>query len=63
MPSADARYAVPSHILRILRCPRTGSELKQEGEELVSLTDPGTRYPIEGGVPRLLVEADARSGS
>lgn len=63
MPSADAPYAVPSHILHILRCPRTGSELKQEGEELVSLTDAEARYPIEGGVPRLLVEDAASSGS
>lgn len=41
-------------VLQILRCPVTGSPLRQEGEELVAINDEQYRYPIESGVPRLL---------
>lgn len=43
-----------SAVLQILRCPATGSPLRQEGDELVALSDENHRYPIESGVPRLL---------
>lgn len=43
-------------VLQILRCPVTGSPLRQEGEELIAVSDEQYRYPIESGVPRLLKE-------
>ncbi|MEK7591042.1 MAG: methyltransferase domain-containing protein [Patescibacteria group bacterium] len=39
-------------ILPLLRCPQSKSHLKREGPDLVSET--GIRYPIIGGIPRLL---------
>ncbi|WP_347110340.1 Trm112 family protein [Paenarthrobacter sp. S56] len=49
---------VSPELLSILRCPVTGSQLVQEGEELVS-TEAGAdgekvRYGIEDGIPLLL---------
>jgi uncharacterized protein YbaR (Trm112 family) len=45
-------------LLSVLRCPVTGSQLVQEGEELVSTAagDSGVklRYPIQDGIPLLL---------
>lgn len=40
-------------LLDILRCPVTGSRLRQEGDELVSEAG-GWRYPIRNGVAVLL---------
>ncbi|WP_022872291.1 Trm112 family protein [Nesterenkonia alba] len=48
--------AVDPAILTILRCPTTGSPLRQEGDDLVATEDPALRYPIDRGVPRLLPE-------
>ncbi|WP_166429930.1 Trm112 family protein [Nesterenkonia sphaerica] len=41
-------------IVQLLRCPVTGSPLRQEGQELVAVNDPRIRYPIDQGVPILL---------
>ena len=45
-------------LLSVLRCPVTGSQLVQEGEELVSTAagESGVklRYPIQDGIPLLL---------
>jgi hypothetical protein len=45
-------------LLSVLRCPVTGSQLVQEGEELVATAagDSGVklRYPIQDGIPLLL---------
>ncbi|WP_202912048.1 Trm112 family protein [Nesterenkonia muleiensis] len=49
-----ATPALDPAVLRILRCPVTGSPLRQDGEELIAINDETRRYPIESGVPRLL---------
>ncbi|MET1021726.1 MAG: Trm112 family protein [Arthrobacter sp.] len=45
-------------LLSVLRCPVTGSELVQDGEELVATAagpaGDNLRYPIEDGIPLLL---------
>lgn len=51
MPSASP---IDPSIVQILRCPSTGSRLRQEGEELVAVGDDTRRYPIDQGVPTLL---------
>lgn len=49
---------ISPELLSVLRCPVTGSELVQDGEELVAVTpDAGgrtLRYTIEDGIPLLL---------
>ncbi|WP_166432886.1 hypothetical protein [Nesterenkonia salmonea] len=51
MPSTPS---IESSIVQILRCPATGSRLRQEGDELVAVSDESRRYPIDKGVPTLL---------
>lgn len=45
-------------LLKVLRCPVTGSALVQDGEELVATAADGSgatpRYRIEDGIPLLL---------
>ncbi|GAA1145378.1 hypothetical protein [Nesterenkonia lutea] len=41
-------------LLKILRCPVSGSSLRQDGDHLVSTSDETLRYAIERGVPKLL---------
>ncbi|MDO8648428.1 MAG: methyltransferase domain-containing protein [Candidatus Peregrinibacteria bacterium] len=41
------------NLLSFLRCPETKTPLHEEGGELIS--ENGNRYPITGGIPRLLV--------
>ena len=60
-PSRAAQNRAPERnvpltddILQILRCPVTGSPLRQEGDELIATEDPQRRYRIEDGVPHLL---------
>ncbi|MCT1607996.1 hypothetical protein M3B43_11860 [Nesterenkonia massiliensis] len=60
-PSRAAQKRAPERnapltddILQILRCPVTGSPLRQEGDELIATEDPQRRYRIEDGVPHLL---------
>lgn len=50
----DNRQVIGEELLSILVCPLTRSELKQEGDELVSDVG-GLRYPIRQGIPILLV--------
>lgn len=45
---------LPEELLAILRCPATGSPLRQDGDVLVAVQDETRRYPIEHGVPKLL---------
>lgn len=56
MPTVSDRSepVLPAGVLRILRCPTTGRPLTQRGDELVVTGDETIRYPITGGVPRLL---------
>ena len=54
---------ISPQLLSVLRCPVTGSPLKQEGDELLS-TVPGAEgvpvhYPITNGIPVLLRAADS----
>ncbi|EXF24211.1 hypothetical protein BG28_08155 [Nesterenkonia sp. AN1] len=46
--------ALSENLLKILRCPVSGSTLRQDGDQLISTLDPNLRYPIERGVPKLL---------
>lgn len=42
-------------MLEFVRCPLTGSKLRQEGEVLVAEVG-GLRYPIREGIPVMLME-------
>ncbi|MBE1515720.1 hypothetical protein [Nesterenkonia halotolerans] len=46
--------ALSADLLKILRCPVSGSPLRQEGDQLISTSDETLRYAIERGVPTLL---------
>lgn len=50
-------------LLKILRCPHTGSALERRGDELVSTRtdDAGERvsYPVSDGIPVLLPPAES----
>jgi len=47
-----------AELIEILRCPLTRSKLRQEGDWLVAEQPDGAglRYPIEDGIPILLIE-------
>lgn len=45
-----------TNLIELLRCPRTGQALHQEGARLVS-EDGLLSYPVEDGIPVLLPEA------
>lgn len=49
-----AAVALSADLLKILRCPVSGSTLRQDGDHLVAEGDPSLRYAIERGVPKLL---------
>lgn len=49
------RGMTAEEMIGLLACPVTGSGLRREGEELVSLRG-GFRYPIRDGIPVLLRE-------
>lgn len=49
--------ALEPEVLDLLRCPVTGSRLRQEGDVLIAVDDPALRYPVDQGVPRLLADA------
>ena len=58
-PSPTARpsraaVALSADLLAILRCPVTGSPLRQDGDQLIATRDETQRYAIERGVPKLL---------
>ena len=44
---------VPADLLQILRCPITGSRLRQDGEWLVAETG-GMAFPVRDGFPVML---------
>ncbi|GAA4916115.1 Trm112 family protein [Nesterenkonia rhizosphaerae] len=52
--ASERNAPLTDDILQILRCPVTGSPLRQEGDELIATEDPQRRYRIEDGVPHLL---------
>ena len=54
MTSASHNQIDPK-LLEILRCPLTRSELRQEGEFLVSQIG-GLMYPVREGIPVMLAE-------
>lgn len=57
-PKTVARKTpMKQELLRLLRCPRTLTELVHDGERLVN-TDPSTRlaYPIRQNIPVLVPE-------
>lgn len=47
---------IPANVLKILRCPRSGSPLRYENKHLV--TEEGSVYPIDDGVIDFVVDAD-----
>ena len=49
---------ISPELLAILVCPVDKQDLRLEGERLVC-TDCGRVYPIEDGIPNMLVEDDA----
>lgn len=49
-----AAVALSEKLLEILRCPVSGSTLRQDGDQLIATSDPSLRYTIERGVPKLL---------
>lgn len=53
--SKTTPHTVDPELLSILVCPLTRSPLTQEGDELVGAVG-GLRYPIEEGIPILLVD-------
>ena len=48
-----ATNTVPTDLLNILRCPITGSRLRQDGEFLVAETG-GMAFPVRDGFPVML---------
>jgi uncharacterized protein YbaR (Trm112 family) len=46
---------IDAEVLNVFRCPLTRSRLAQEGNELVAEVG-GLRYPINDGIPILLIE-------
>ena len=47
--------ALPADLLAILVCPIDKAPVRQEGDALVC-TRCGRRYPIEDGIPNMVVE-------
>jgi uncharacterized protein len=45
---------IDPQFLSMLRCPLTGSTLREEGDFLVA--ESGLRYPIRDGIPVMLIE-------
>lgn len=57
--SHEAKLA--ADVLTMLRCPVTGSPLRQENDELVA-EQGGRRYPIRDGIAILLPDAGRAVG-
>src|SRR5204863_4784805 len=61
----EAHGALPAHLkirqshADLLRCPACGGTLAVEGDSLVCEGKCGARYPIVGGVPLLINEANS----
>lgn len=49
---------IDPELLKVLRCPLTLSELRQEGDWLVA-QEGGLRYPVRDGIPVMLMEEAA----
>jgi uncharacterized protein YbaR (Trm112 family) len=52
---ASAFPAIDEDLLRILVCPIDHASLRMDGADLVC-TRCGRRYPVEDGIPNMLVE-------
>lgn len=46
---------ISTELLNVLRCPIGKAELKQENDFLIC-TNCGAKYPIEDGIPILLID-------
>ncbi len=46
---------LPAQLIDLLVCPVDKQDLRLEGQELIC-TSCGRRYPIEDGIPNMLVE-------
>ncbi|MGH2562003.1 MAG: Trm112 family protein [Thermomicrobiales bacterium] len=55
--TGDATMEVGAELLDLLACPLDYAAVRLEGSELICTTC-GRRYPIENGIPNMLVEAD-----
>ena len=55
--ASSAPDALPADLLEILVCPIDKSPVRQEGDALVC-SRCGRRYPIEDGIPNMVVADD-----
>jgi uncharacterized protein YbaR (Trm112 family) len=58
VPTSNER-AIDPELLAVLACPACKTSVRLEGEQLVCDTC-GRRYPIEDGIPVMLVDSAAR---
>lgn len=54
---SGTQQVISPELLEILVCPVDKQELRLEGSELIC-TQCGRRYPIQDGIPNMLVEDD-----
>lgn len=54
--TGSSEQPVSEELLRLLVCPIDHADLKVEGMSLVC-TKCGRRYPVEDGIPNMLVDA------
>ncbi len=50
----DQKEPVSDLLVEVLVCPKDQADLRLDGEELVCLKC-GSRYPIEDGIPNMLI--------
>jgi uncharacterized protein YbaR (Trm112 family) len=50
----DQKEPVSDLLVEVLVCPKDQADLRLDGEELVCVKC-GTRYPIEDGIPNMLI--------
>jgi uncharacterized protein YbaR (Trm112 family) len=60
-PTPDAPAALDPATLALLRCPKTGQPLRQQGDRLVT-ADGTIAYPIADGLPVLVPSAARPAG-
>ena len=58
MSETTAKTVISPELLAILVCPVDKQDLRLEGDHLVC-TSCGRSYPIEDGIPNMLVDDDA----
>jgi len=51
----DQREPFSDLLVEVLVCPKDHADLRLEGNELVCVRC-GTRYPVEDGVPNMLID-------